>query len=75
MQKNSRKKPSNNYGNFIRLVRGQMLLTLEDLGKELDVSHMTIMRWEHGKSEPSFLNKRKIESYCELNGIDITKFM
>lgn len=64
-----------NYSTFIKFVRGEMRLTQEQLGKEFGVSSMTILRWEQGKSSPNFLNKKQIEDFCEINGIDLTKYL
>lgn len=73
MEKN--KKNDSNYSTFIKFVRGEMRLTQEELGKEFGVSPITILRWEQGKSSPNFLNKKQIEDFCEINGIDLTKYL
>lgn len=41
-------------------------LTLEQVGEMLDVSAMTVLRWEKGKSEPNDRSRYRIERV--LNG-------
>lgn len=50
-------------------VRGQMLISQEQLAKELGVSFSTINRWERGHNEPSFIMIRKFDSFCAKNEI------
>ena len=48
-----------------------MILTQEEFAKELNISMMTIYRWESGKNEPSYIAQRKIMSFCKKHNIDI----
>lgn len=75
MKNMSKDGQKSNYSTFVKFVRGEMRLTQEQLGKEFGVSPITILRWEQGKSSPNFLNKKQIEDFCEINGIDLTKYL
>ena len=76
MEKSNQNVPKEKtYGNFIKYVRGEMQMTQEELGKEFGVCPLTILRWEQEKAIPSFLNQKQIESFCEIHGIDLTKFL
>lgn len=75
MKNMSKDGQKSSYSTFIKFVRGEMRLTQEQLGKEFGVSSITILRWEQGKSSPNFLNKKQIEDFCEINGIDLTKYL
>jgi DNA-binding XRE family transcriptional regulator len=46
-------------------VRGRLLISQEQLAKELNVSFATINRWEKGHNEPSFIMQRKFNELCQ----------
>lgn len=50
------------YSKAIREYREKLFLTQEDLGKLLNVSKITVNRWENGKFEPTMKIKRKLHS-------------
>jgi len=50
------------YSKAIKEYREKLFLTQEDLGKLLNVSKITVNRWENGKFEPTMKIKRKLHS-------------
>ncbi len=53
----------------VQEVRGQLKLTQAQLAKELGVAFSTINRWEKGRNEPQFLERRKFDEFCQKKGI------
>ena len=53
----------------VLFVRGKLLLTQEELAKEVGCSFASINRWETGKKLPTFLLEKKFEKFCERHGI------
>ena len=56
----------------VKWVRGQLLLTQEELAAEIGVTPSTISRWENTQREPSFLGLKQFEQFCKKRGIDLT---
>lgn len=52
------------YPEIIKLIRGHLNLSQEDLSRELEVSFTTVNRWENGKSETSKMAKRLLFDLC-----------
>jgi len=52
------------FADKIKFVRAKLLISQKELARQLDVSFVTISRWESGKLEPNFLNEKKFEAYC-----------
>lgn len=52
------------YPEIIKLIRGHLNLSQEDLARELEVSFATVNRWENGKSTPSKMAKRLLLDLC-----------
>jgi len=52
------------YPEIIKLIRGHLNLSQEDLARELEVSFATVNRWENGKSAPSKMAKRLLLDLC-----------
>lgn len=52
----------------VKCVRGKLLLSQEDLAKQVGVSFATVNRWEKGV-EPQFLTKMRFENFCNERGI------
>lgn len=44
----------------IKLLREKMLLTQEEFAKKLDVSFVSVNRWENGEHEPTMKLKREL---------------
>ncbi len=57
------------YSEKIKAVRESLLVTQEELGKELGVTSITICRWETGKVEPSMKAKKAFRELCERKGL------
>ena len=57
----------------VQEVRGQLLLTQEQLAAALGVAYSTINRWENGHNEPQFLERRKFEDFCKKHEIVFDK--
>lgn len=57
------------YPEKIKAVRESLLVTQEELAKELGVTPITICRWETGKVEPSIKAKKAFRDLCEKKGL------
>jgi len=55
----------------IKQIRDKLLLTQEELARELGVHINTIVGWESKRCTPSIKHKRKIKQYCEEHNIQI----
>lgn len=53
----------------VKLVRKKLLITQEQLAKELGCTPLTIVRWENGQMLPRLLLEAKFEKFCEKNGV------
>lgn len=51
-----------NYAKLIKEYRERKLLTQEDLAKILNVTVVSISRWEQGKFSPTISIKRKLKA-------------
>ena len=56
---------------IIKKARLDLGMSQEELAHVLNVSYVTINRWENGKSEPSRLAKSVFFSFCSKKGIKI----
>jgi len=54
-------------------VRGKLLISQQELAREVGVSYATINRREQGHNEPSFIMQKKFEVFCEKRGILINE--
>ena len=59
------------YKEIVKKIKLEMLLTLEDFTKLLDVSFATINRLEIGKYFQTIFVKEKIRLICEQNNIQM----
>ncbi len=57
----------------VKYVRAVLLVSQTELAKMIGVSFPTLNRWETGKLEPSFLNRKKFEAFCKENNFDFTE--
>ena len=55
----------------IILARAKMNYTQEMLAKKLNVSYVTVNRWENGISEPTKKAVAKFYEFCKKNDLDI----
>ena len=59
------------YKETVKKIKHEMLLTLEDFTKLLDVSFATINRWETGKYVLTIKARRKLQPYFEKYNIEV----
>lgn len=57
----------------IRFVREKLNMSQEDLARALNVSYVSINRWENGKTKPIKIVQAAFDSFCEKQGIDFDK--
>lgn len=57
------------FADKVKYVRAKLLVSQMELAKLLGVSFPTINRWETGKLEPTFLNEKRFEKFCEEKNI------
>lgn len=57
------------YSTLLKTAREKLLLTQTELSTALNVSYVTICRWETGKSEPNMKAKKAIRDFCNKNGL------
>lgn len=53
----------------VKAVRARLLITQEQLAKELGCTMATVNRWENGKKSPSFILEEAFKKFCANNGI------
>ena len=58
------------YSKIVKQLRGKMLLSQQEMAKELGVSFATVNRWENGHYEPNFKEKRKLHDLCKKYHVD-----
>lgn len=73
--KGKRRERKSTFGATVQKVRGILLITQKELAIALNVSPVTINRWEKGKVEPSFLSRKQFIKYCEDQGLAIQSDM
>lgn len=57
------------FGDKIKFVREQLLLTQAEMANELGVTPLTLIRWEQGKTKPHIKNQRAFRNLCQKNRI------
>lgn len=57
------------YAQKIKKLRETLLITQHELADLLDVSIVTVNRWENGKYEPTMKEKRKLAQLFKENDI------
>jgi len=60
-----------NYPKAIKKLRAKLDLSQEDLARLLNVSFMSVNRWENGKFEPTIIAKEKLSDLFEENNIKL----
>lgn len=53
----------------IKKLRQQMMLSQEEMARELGVSFATVNRWETGKAKPTYRTLRLINDFCHKRGV------
>lgn len=56
----------NGFASVVKALREQLILSQEDLAKELGVSFATVNRWENAKTQPSKLARIQFDRFCEV---------
>lgn len=56
-----------NYAEKLKEIRETLLLSQDELAKELGVTFATVNRWENGHHEPTLKAKRAIRTLCKKN--------
>ncbi len=54
-----------------KAARLKMMLSQEEIAKELGVSFASVNRWETGRNMPNFQAQRAFHDLCEKRGIKI----
>ena len=62
-----------NYPKALKRLRAKLDLSQEDLAKLLNVSFMSVNRWENGKHEPTIIIKEKLNYLFEENNVTLEK--
>ena len=57
------------YAEKIKKLRSVMLVTQKELASLLNVSAVTVNRWENGRFDPSIKEKRKLAIFFKENKI------
>ncbi|MDY0339170.1 MAG: helix-turn-helix domain-containing protein [Bacteroidales bacterium] len=58
-----------NYSLTIKKLRQKLFISQKELAEELNVSVVTVNRWENGKFEPTLKLKRRLNDLFKKNGI------
>lgn len=64
-------KKEKSFGATVLKVRGALFITQSELATALNMSAVTINRWEKDKVEASFLSKKIFEKFCEEQGVEL----
>ena len=57
------------FGDRLKQVRLQLMISQQDMAKELGVSFVTLNRIENKKQKPSYETQRAFAALCERKGI------
>ena len=57
----------------IRFVREKLNMTQEELARALNVSFVSINRWENGKTKPIKVAQAAFDVFCDKHKISFTK--
>ena len=57
----------------LKTTRQKLLLTQEELAKELNVSLSTVNRWETGKARPKLSTMKTIKLFCKIHNLPYGK--
>lgn len=60
-----------NYSMLIKMLRDKLILTQTEFANLLNVSYITVCRWENGVYEPTTKMKRKIVQLCKENNVNM----
>lgn len=57
------------YAEQIKKLRSKLIITQSELAVMLEISHVTVNRWENSKHEPTMKEKRKLAKLFAENEI------
>lgn len=56
----------------VKAARVHLMISQDELAKQVGVSRITITRWESKGFKPKFLTEQKFKAFCESKGIEYT---
>jgi len=59
------------YAKLSKALREKLIITQEELAKILDVSFVSVNRWENGRNEPTTKVKRKLVQLLKENNVEV----
>jgi DNA-binding transcriptional regulator YiaG len=59
------------FSGIVKQVRQSLNISQEELAHALNVSYVTINRWENDRSKPNRMAKAVFYAFCEKNGVII----
>lgn len=63
------------FSDIVKRVRETLDMSQEELAHALNVSFVSINRWENGKTKPNKLTQSVFFAFCEQRGIDAKKML
>ena len=63
------------FSTTVKQARKDMGLSQEELAQALNISYVTINRWENGKSKPNRMAKSVFFAFCEKKGLKIKEVL
>lgn len=57
------------FGEKVKYVREKLLFTQIEMSEELNVTPLTVIRWEQGKVEPHFKSRKVFRDFCAKHEI------
>ena len=52
----------------LKLTRQKAFMSQDEFAKAVDVSTLTVTRWENGRCKPNLTAMKKIRQFCQNNG-------
>jgi DNA-binding transcriptional regulator YiaG len=59
------------YSAILKTIREKLMISQEDLAKLLNVSYVSVNRWENEHHKPGYETRRKMAELCKKNGIEM----
>ena len=64
-----------NYSQMIKALREKMILSQKEFAQLLNVSYVSVNRWENGRNEPTIKVKRKLADLFNEYNITLEKLL
>jgi transcriptional regulator with XRE-family HTH domain len=58
------------FGEKLKIARKKLMLSQEEMARELGTSFSTLNRWENAKHEPNYKQQRTFHEFCVKNKIE-----